>query len=231
MYKIGFNEFFTSAFSVDCVIFGYAEGEIKALLIERGMEPFSHQLAIPGDLVYPNEDLDEAAKRILFELTGLTNINMHQSKTFGSPNRHPQGRVITISYFALIKIEDFEVEASSWADKALWLSLHEIPKLAFDHNLILDSTFEVLKQKLSTEPVCFDLLPERFTLFELQKLYEYAFNTSFDKGNFRKKIKNIPLIELDEVQQNVNHRPAKLFKFDKRAFTENFSEINFNFKV
>jgi 8-oxo-dGTP diphosphatase len=231
MYKIDFNDFFNAAFSVDCLIFGYENEEIKVLLIQRGIEPYNHFWAIPGDLVYPTEDLDDAAKRILFELTGLKNVPMHQARTFGSPFRHPQGRVITVSYFALIKITDFEIKASSWADKAVWVPIKEIPDLAFDHNLILDSTVELLKQKLSTEPICFEMLPDSFTLLELQKLYEYAFNTLFDKANFRKKIKNIPLIELNEVQKNVKHRPAKLFKFDSDAFEESVNENGYQFKV
>ncbi|MFM6934861.1 MAG: NUDIX domain-containing protein, partial [Flavobacteriales bacterium] len=158
MYRIDFNDFFTSAFSVDCIIFGYSEGEIKALLIKRAMEPFENLWAIPGDLIYPDEDLEAAAERVLVELTGLKNIAMHQSQTFGKPNRHPQGRVITISYFALIRIDDFEVKASSWAEDIQWVSLDQVPALAFDHNHILASTYDMLKLKLQNEPICFDLL-------------------------------------------------------------------------
>ena len=194
LYKIELTDFFTSAFSVDCMIFGYEEGQLKVLLIERGVEPFNHYWAIPGDLVYPNEDLPDAASRILLELTGLADVPMHQSKSFGAPNRHPQGRVITISYFALIRISDFEIKASSWAEKAMWVAVNDVPQLAFDHNLILESTYEILKQKLNADPICFDLLPEKFTLMELQQLYEYAFNTTLDKANFRKKLKSIPLL-------------------------------------
>jgi 8-oxo-dGTP diphosphatase len=231
MYKINFSDFFTSAFSVDCVIFGYSEGQIKVLLIKRGMEPFNKMWAIPGDLVYPKEELHDAAKRVLFELTGLSNIEMHQSRTFGSPNRHPQGRVITTAYFALIRITDFEIKASSWADKALWVPINDIQELAFDHNLILSSTYESLKQKLTVEPICFELLPEKFTLFELQKLYEYAFETIFDKANFRKKIRNLPLLELKELQTNVSHRPAKLFAFDSESFEESVNVQGYQFKI
>ena len=218
LYKIELTDFFTSAFSVDCMIFGYEEGQLKVLSIERGVEPFNHYWAIPGDLVYPNEDLPDAASRILLELTGLADVPMHQSKSFGAPNRHPQGRVITISYFALIRISDFEIKASSWAEKAMWVAVNDVPQLAFDHNLILESTYEILKQKLNADPICFDLLPEKFTLMELQQLYEYAFNTTLDKANFRKKLKSIPLIQLNESQQNVKHRPAKLFKYDASAY-------------
>lgn len=231
MYKIEINDFFTSAFSVDCVIFGYEEGEIKALLIERGMEPYNHYWAIPGDLVYPNEDLPDAASRILHELTGLTNVEMHQSRTFGSPDRHPQGRVITISYFALIRITDFEIKASSWAEKAMWVPIKDIPELAFDHNDILNTTYDLLKQKLSVEPICFEMLPQPFTLNEFQRLYEYAFETVFDKANFRKKIKSLPLIALNERQINVKHRPAKLFSFDYSKYLQSVEDENYQFKL
>ncbi|MEY4126065.1 MAG: hypothetical protein RL737_254, partial [Bacteroidota bacterium] len=120
MYKIDFSDFFSSAFSVDCLIFGYSEGKIKTLLIKRAIDPYKDYWAIPGDLVYPDEDLPDAAERILRELTGLTNIQMHQAHTFGSPSRHPQGRVITIAYFALVRIEDFSIKASSWANEVKW---------------------------------------------------------------------------------------------------------------
>ncbi|MBP5984101.1 MAG: NUDIX hydrolase [Fluviicola sp.] len=231
LYKIELTDFFTSAFSVDCMIFGYEDGQLKVLLIERGVEPFNHYWAIPGDLVYPNEDLPDAASRILLELTGLADVPMHQSKSFGAPNRHPQGRVITISYFALIRISDFEIKASSWAEKAMWVAVNDVPQLAFDHNLILDSTYELLKQKLNADPICFDLLPEKFTLMELQQLYEYAFNTILDKANFRKKLKSIPLIQLNESQQNVKHRPAKLFKYDASAYTASEKNDGFQFNL
>jgi len=195
------------------------------------MQPFENLWAIPGDLIYPDEDLEQAAERVLFELTGLNNIAMHQSQTFGKPNRHPQGRVITISYFALLRIEDFEVKASSWAGDVQWVSLKNMPDLAFDHNHILSSTYEMLKLKLQNEPICFDLLPERFTLNEFQQLYEFAFDQAFDKANFRKKIKNIPLIAHDEKQQNVKHRPAKLFSFNKLSYVEGLEQNRYTFKM
>ncbi len=195
------------------------------------MQPFENLWAIPGDLIYPDEDLQQAAERVLFELTGLSNIVMHQSQTFGKPNRHPQGRVITISYFALLRIEDFEVKASSWAGDVQWVSLKNMPDLAFDHNHILASTYEMLKLKLQNEPICFDLLPERFTLNEFQQLYEFTFEQAFDKANFRKKIKYIPLIAHDEKQQNVKHRPAKLFSFDKSSFEEETKQNRYTFKM
>ena len=222
---------FSYSFSIDCVIFGFKDGEINVLMIKRSMEPFLNHWAIPGDLVYPDEDLQDAATRILTELTNLSNLDLHQAQTFGKPNRHPQGRVITTAYFALIRIADFEIEASSFAEEVKWVPIHEVPSLAFDHNLILDSTYELLKQKLSYEPICFDLLPEKFTLNQMQQLFEYVNESEMDKANFRKKIRPIPLISLGEKQQNVKHRPAKLFSFDSDKYLEIADEDGYQFKI
>ena len=231
MYKIEFKDFFNYSFSLDCVIFGYRNGQIHALLIKRSMEPYDGMWAVPGDLVYPDEDLEDAAKRILFELTKIGDIELHQSQTFGQPNRHPQGRVITTAYMALMRIEDFKVEASSWAGDFRWVPIHEISELAFDHNLILNSTYELLKQKLTQDPICFELLPEKFTLNEMQQLYEYVTNTEMDKANFRKKVKSIPLIEHKEKQVNVKHRPAKLFSFDQDHYNNILETKDYRFKM
>lgn len=231
MSNIELSNFFTYSFSLDCVIFGYQQGKIHVLLIKRSIEPFENMWAIPGDLVYPDEDLPNAAERILYDLTRLKNVDLHQAQTFGHPNRHPQGRVITNAYFALIRIDDFQVEASSWAEEVKWSPIEDVQELAFDHNLILNSTYELLKQKLTVEPICFDLLPVRFTLNEFQQLYEYAFETEMDKANFRKKIKYIPLIGHDEKQQNVKHRPAKLFSFDRPKYEMLVKEKEYQFRM
>ncbi|MEY4141827.1 MAG: hypothetical protein RL110_1199 [Bacteroidota bacterium] len=231
MYKIEFSDFFTSAFSVDCLIFGFSEGKIKTLLIRRSIEPFKNRWAIPGDLVYPDEDLPLAAERILRELTGLTNVQMHQAHTFGSPFRHPQGRVITISYFALVRIEELSIKASSWADEVRWEPVLEVGDLAFDHNEILEATFDRLNKQLSIEPICFELLPEKFTLNEFQQLFEYSKGIPFDKANFRKKIKGIPLVKHTEKQINVKHRPANLFSFDFSKEKERLDLSEWVFKM
>lgn len=231
MYKIEFNNFFSYSFSIDCVIFGYRNGEINVLLIKRSMEPFLNNWAIPGDLVYPDEDLGTAADRILAELTNISGLDLHQAQTFGNPNRHPQGRVITTAYFALVRIDDFQIEASSFAEEVEWMPIHKVPQLAFDHNTILNSTYELLKMKLSHEPICFDLLPEKFTLNQLQQLFEYVNEAEMDKANFRKKIRPIPLISLDEKQRNVKHRPAKLFSFDASKYTKIADGEGYQFKI
>ncbi|MFK8037417.1 MAG: NUDIX domain-containing protein [Crocinitomicaceae bacterium] len=231
MDKVEISKLFSYSFSVDSVIFGFKDGQIHVLLIKRSVEPFINSWAIPGDLVYPTEDLSIAAKRILTELTSISNIDLHQAQTFGEPNRHPQGRVITTAYFALIRIENFKIEASSWAEAVKWVPIHEVKELAFDHNLILKSTFDVLKQKLASEPVCFDLLPPKFTLNQMQQLFEYANSLEMDKANFRKKIKAIPLLKLDEKQKNVKHRPAKLFSFDSEKYEELVKNNEFVFKM
>ena len=195
------------------------------------MEPFMGEWAIPGDLVYPDEDLPNAANRILTELTKLDDVELHQGQTFGMPERHPQGRVITTAYFALVRIDDLNAEADSWAEEVMWAPLNEVPGLAFDHKRIVMSTYENLKQKLQREPICFDLLPEKFTLNEMQQLYEYAYNTNMDKANFRKKIKAIPLINLQEKQKNVKHRPANLFRFDMNRYEEMVEQENYLFRM
>ena len=231
MYKIEFKDFFTYSFSLDCVIFGFQNGKIHVLLIKRAIEPFNNKWAIPGDLVYPDEDLNTAANRILTELTNLSNVDLHQAETFGNPNRHPQGRVITSAYLALIRISDFKATASSWAEEVKWQPIDELPELAFDHNLIVQSTYELLKKKMRNEPVCFELLPLKFTLNELQHLYEFVYETTLDKANFRKKLKYIPLIKHTEKQANVKHIPAKLFSFDSTLFQQLNSETEFQFKL
>ena len=230
-YNIEFDNFFSYSFSLDCVIFGYKDGKIHVLLIKRAMDPYIGNWAVPGDLVYPNEDLPDAAGRILGELTSVKNVDLHQGQTFGKPDRHPQGRVITSVYFALVKIDDINPEADSWASEVCWMPVKEVENLAFDHNLILDSTYEQLIQMLRREPICFDMLPEKFTLNEMQQLYEYAFNIELDKANFRKKIKSIPLINLQEKQKNVKHRPANLFRFDAEKYIDIVNEENYLFRM
>jgi 8-oxo-dGTP diphosphatase len=221
------DSFFKSAFSVDNIIFGFDGGELKVLLIYRGAAPYKGRWALPGDLVYPNEDLDTAAARVLEQLTGLRDVYLEQVKTFGAVDRHPLGRVITVAYYSLIKINAFNVTPASFAQSAKWHSISEVGELAFDHNEILDSCLKRLQRKVRTAPVGFELLPPKFTLTELQQLYESVLNApkGLDKRNFRKKILSMNLlIELPELQEGVAHRPAKLYQFDKEKYEQFVSE-------
>jgi len=220
-YSIPIDEFFKSAFSVDCVIFGYHEKELKVLLIQRGTDPYENFWALPGDLVYPFEDLDDAAKRILNDLTSLSDIPMRQVHTFGKVNRHPLGRVITIAYIALVELQDITPLPSNWAKETKWHSLKKIPKLAFDHKDILNECVKELQEKVMSEPIWTKVLPEKFTLTAFQELFETILQREFDKGNFRKKINGVKFLKrLDESQQNVRHRPSVLYKFDPKSFQQ-----------
>ncbi|UKJ08776.1 NUDIX hydrolase [Solitalea lacus] len=221
-----------SDFSVDCVVFGFDKGELKIILIERAEEPFKDYLALPGNLVNDNEDIDQAADRVLSELTGLHDVYMEQLYTFGDVNRHPQGRVITVAYFSLIKIKKQTLNPlSSYARKAQWVSISDIPKLAFDHSKILDKAYKRLQSGIRYQPIGFELLPEKFTLSQLQQLYEVILEKPIDKRNFRKKILSFGLlIELDEKQKNVSHRAAKLYKFNKSRYN-NLKKMGFSFEL
>lgn len=190
-------------------------------------------MALPGDLVYPNEDLDAAAERVLEELTGLRGVYLEQVKAFGAVNRHPLGRVITVAYYSLIKIADYALTPASFARSAHWHKVTEVGELAFDHNDILETCLRRLQRKVRTTPIGFELLPQKFTLSELQQLYDVILNLpkKLDKRNFRKKIlaMNV-LIELNEVQEGVAHRPARLYRFDPEKY-EQFVSEGFSFGI
>ena len=213
------KKYFRSAFSVDSVVFGFDEGDLKVLLIYRGAEPYKETWALPGDLVRLDEDLDESVRRVLKDLTGMSNIYMEQIHTFGRVDRHPLGRVITVSYMSLVKISDYKLNASSWAKDAQWHSVNNIPKLPFDHNEILDFAMEKLKDKVRRQPIGFELLPREFSITELQHLYECVLGINFDKRNFRKKLSSMNFLVDSGVSQNsVAHRPAKLYRFDSKKY-------------
>lgn len=213
------EENFTFGLSIDCVVFGYHEGEVRVLLVERGAKPYKGHWALIGDLVEPNSNLKDSANDVLEQLTGLKNIFMEQFFTFGSVDRHPAGRVVSVGYYSLLKSVDYHPIASSWAKSTKWFNINELPDLAFDHQEILKKGIETLKTKVRYQPVGFELLPSKFTLLELQALYEALLGYTFDKPNFRKKILSMDLlVPLNEVQENVAHRPAKLFKFDEKRY-------------
>ena len=225
--------FFKSAFTVDNVIFGFDEGDLKILLIKRGEEPFLDYWGLPGYFVYPDENLDAAANRVLEELSGLKDVYLEQVKTFGAVDRHPAGRVITVAYYSLVKISDYKLHASSSsiARKAKWFSIPKVSDLPFDHSEILEACFNRLKRRVRTRPIGFELLPPKFTLTELQHLYESILEIKLDKRNFRKKILAMNLlVDLNETQEGVAHRPARLYQFDGEKYKDLFSK-GFNFEL
>jgi 8-oxo-dGTP diphosphatase len=220
------------AVTVDCVVFGLdAEHDLKIMLIQRGIEPFKGEWALPGGFVKIDESLEEAALRELKEETGVDDIFLEQLYTFGQPGRDPRDRVITVAYFALINLSDHPIHAQTDAKDVAWFSLEDLPKVAFDHDQIIATASQRLKGKLRYEPIGFELLPKKFTLTQLQKLYEQVLGTQLDKRNFRRKILKMELlIKLDEMQTGVAHRAARLYSFDEAKY-EQLKQAGFNFEL
>lgn len=213
------KQYFKSAFSVDNVIFGFDERALMVLLIKRGEQPYQNYWALPGDLVYPEEDLRDAPMRVLTQLTGIEDMYLEQTKTFGKLNRHPSGRVITVAYLSLVNVNQVKLVPSSFANTVRWFPVKKIESLAFDHDEILAYCLNSLKQSVQQKPIGFELLSERFTLSDLQDLYEAILDTKLDKRNFRKKILSMDiLIDTDELQKGVAHRPARLYRFDQNKY-------------
>jgi 8-oxo-dGTP diphosphatase len=218
--KISHLDYFNIAISVDCVIFGYDEKELKVLLIKSDLEEFEGMYSLLGDLIRPDEDLETASYRILKERTGLDDVYLEQVQAFGSIERHPSGRVITIAYYSLIDIKHHKLQLSH--NELHWHAIQDIKKLAFDHKMILDTCLQRLQNQVMEHPVIFNLLPEKFSLRELQELYEAILGIELDRRNFRKKISIKDwLVDLDEMEEDVPHRPGKLYKlkteFRKKA--------------
>jgi 8-oxo-dGTP diphosphatase len=205
--------------SIDCVIFGFDEQGLKILLIRRKYEPCEGAWALPGGFIKKDENLDDAAQRILKDLTGAHDIYMEQVHTFGAVDRYPLRRVITISHYALVKPEHFSLLAGADADRVEWFPVKEMPELPFDHRNIFESALQKLRSKVRTQPVGFELLPKKFSLTELQSLYEAILGEELDKRNFRKKILKMQLLQdLNEKQQSVAHRAATLYQFDSKNY-------------
>lgn len=227
--------------SVDCVIFGFDHSQLHVLLINRLKAGSAEKLnsveyALPGDLIYMSENLDMAALRVLRELTGLEDIFLEQFGTFGAPDRlaserdkewlksirqFPEVRVVTVGYYSLVNMNEYQPKAASFASSAQWVPVHSIDKLPFDHNKLLHKAQMKLKEKLKSMPIGFNLLPEKFTLAQLQRLYEVILNKELDKRNFRRKIIKIGMLQkLDEKQVGVAHKPASYYCFDMMKYRE-----------
>jgi len=233
--------------SVDCVIFGFDQNQLKVLLIDRrgpDEKNGDSQLALPGNLIFQDEDLDDAARRVLKELTNLDQIYLRQFKTFGDPHRLdkekdrkwlnqireiPEARVITVAYYSLVRSEKYLAAAAGFARSTKWINADEIPELAFDHNLIVSEALNQLRQHIYRNPIVFELLPTLFTLSELQSIYELILRTNLDKRNFRRKILGTGyVVPSDKKQTGVPYKPPLLYSFNKDKFdTSNDRFVSF----
>jgi 8-oxo-dGTP diphosphatase len=232
--------------SVDCVIFGYYENELS-VLVRKEHVPYKNEIIeewkLPGNHVRRNEDINATAARILKEQTGLEDIFVKQFWVFSDPERLKRRmqdfewvkprlldeRVLTVGFYSLINIAC--IDNSKLIDVAKWTNAYEISELMFDHNEIFEEALKKLRYDLLHEPLIFELLPEKFTLTQMQKVYEVVFNTSYDKRNFRRKINKMPyLIQLDEIQTGVSHKPARYYSFNRDIYEQNRSE-RFDFRV
>lgn len=218
-----------AALTVDCVVFGFDQGALKVLLIQRALEPFKGKWALPGGFVRVEETIDDAARRELAEETGLKNVFLEQLCTFGAVKRDPRERVVSVAHYALVKLSDHAAKAATDAANAEWFPCSKPPKLAFDHDEILAMARSRLRNKVRYEPIGFELLPPKFTLSELQHLYEVILETTLDKRNFRKKVLGFGLlVPLHETQMAGRHRPAQLFRFDAHKYEKlKISGLNF----
>ncbi len=215
-------EYFNSAISVNCAVFAYdkADENLKILLIHREFDPYKGLLALPGGLVYPNESLDNAVENIVKSVTGIDYFYSEQVRAFTDTNRHPSGRVVSIAYLCLVNLKDVNLTNSSFAISPEWYPIHEKPNLVFDHDHITDTAYQRLQNDLRIKPLAFELLNSKFTLPQLQTLYEVVLNTQFDKRNFRRKLAYMDYIEdTKEVQKYNLYRPAKLYRFNHEKFS------------
>ena len=206
--------------SVDCIIFGFDDGKLKILIGRRKMDPGRGEWSLYGGFVANDESVDDAASRTLYELTGLRNLYMRQVGAFGNVDRDPGERVVSIAYYALINVKDYEDDLRM-AHGVEWVNIEEIPQLYSDHNEMVMKARKLMQQKLASEPVGFRLLPSLFTLTQLQKLYEAVNGSELDKRNFRKRIKEMDFIEKTElIDKSSSKRGAHLYRFNKRVYNE-----------
>ncbi|MEZ4775116.1 MAG: NUDIX domain-containing protein [Bacteroidia bacterium] len=217
--------------SIDCTIFGFEDGKLEVLLIRRAIEPSKGKWALPGGFILVKEDIDDASLRILKEMTGVEKLFMEQQQAFGAVNRYPGRRVITLAYFALIQPGNYSLNPGPEASDVRWFDVKGLPELPFDHGAIIDHAVTTLRQKVRHQPIGFELLPEKFTLLQLQELYEAVLGQKLDKPNFRRKMQGMNLlISLNEYQTGVAHRAARLYKFDIERYNK-LRESGFVFEV
>ena len=206
--------------SVDCIIFGFDEGKLKILVGRRLMDPGRGEWSLYGGFVRNDESVDDAANRVVYELTGLRNLYMRQICAFGNVDRDPGERVVSVAYYALINVKDYN-DSLRKKHGAEWVNIDEIPQLYSDHNEMVRKARKLMRQKISSEPIGFRLLPTLFTLTQLQRLYEAVYGEVLDKRNFRKRIKEMDFIEKTElIDKTGSRRGAALYRFNKRIYNE-----------
>ena len=224
-------EYARPALTADCVVFGLDDEELKILLIQRGIEPFKGQWALPGGFARVGESMDDAARRELEEETGLRDVFLEQLYTFSTPERDPREHVVTVAYYALVNLSEHDVQASTDASNAAWFCIDDVPLLAFDHAEILKAAHERLRGKIRYQPIGFELLSEKFPLRQLQSVYEKILDRHVDKRNFRKKILGMGILEeLNEIETDVSHRAARLYRFNKQKYDLRVKQC-FNFEI
>ena len=217
-------DYFRIGISVDCVILGFDNNELKVLLIQSDLEEYRDQLSLLGDLVKPDENLDSAPYRVLKERTGLEDVFLEQVYSFGDVNRHPAGRVITTAYYSLVNIRDHDLKLDH--NQLHWHPVSEITTLAFDHKKILDTCIRQLQIRIEDHPIVFNMLPQKFSLRELQCLYESILGQKLDRRNFRKKFFHMDwLLDANELEKDVPHRPGKLYVFNEARFAQKNLQI------
>jgi 8-oxo-dGTP diphosphatase len=226
-----FSDEVIDALSIDCLIFGFRNAELDILLIKHAEGISKGKWALPGGWIKYNEDVDEAANRLLKSLTGVSNIYLEQLRSFGDVDRYPGKRVVTIAYFALVNADTYDLHPGFTASEARWCNIQEVPKLPYDHSAIFRFAFQHLKHKVRHEPIGFNLLPKKFTLNQIQQLYEAILETALDKPNFRRKLLNMNLlVPCNEKQKEVSHRAASLYRFDKKTYDQ-LIEKGFSFEL
>jgi 8-oxo-dGTP diphosphatase len=214
--------------AVDCIIFGFDGSKLKLLVIKRGFEPEKGQWSLMGGFVQPEENCLGAANRVLTQLTGLTGVYLEQLRSFSKPDRDPQERTISIAYFALIDIQEYEKQISDHYHPE-WFELQQIPELIFDHSEMVDQAIKRLRYKAAIHPVLFELLPDKFTLPQLQTLYEAVYGTEFDKRNFSRKLLSTGLlVKQNDKDKESSKKGAFYYKLDKGKYESNFQAfLNF----
>ena len=207
------------AVTVDCIIFGFDELTLKVMLVQRKSEPFAKMWALPGAFVNEDESLENCAERVLMKEGNISGVYLEQLFTFGNPSRDPRERVISVAYMGLVKTADFELIAGNDELQIEWRDINQVQDLAFDHSQILETAIQRIRGKIRYQPIGFELMNAKFTLPQLQQLYEAILGQSLDRRNFRKKLLSMQILkQLPEKQQNVAHKAAFYYEFDRERY-------------